>query len=454
MTSASDPSQANMADLRALALRRIDGATRDLISAAKTAYTTPETGFNEHKTAAFVQERLQGLGFVVETGIARTGMKAVLRGANPGPTIAVIAELDALRVPTHPGADPETGAAHACGHHAQIGSMLGVATALSAPEFKNALSGNIAFIITPAEEFIEIQDRLALKESGELEFLSGKQEMIRLGAFDDVDMAMMVHTSAGNGDAGLSIGGTSNAHVSHQVRYIGRSSHAGGAPDQGVNALQAAMLANSAINAQRETFRESDVVRVHGIISNGGSSVNAVPGEVLYEGRVRAKSVDAIEPIANRIIKCYRAGALAMGASVEVRSIAGYHALRQNKTMQKLFIANAELILGRDAINVVPDNQTHGGSTDMGDLSTIMPVIHPYANSASGVGHGHDYLIEDYDRAVVAPAKVMAATVLELLGNGAQLAKETLDKSNPPMSAKQYVALQRERFATETYDPS
>ena len=440
--------------MRAVALRAIDDATRDLITDAKNVYSTPETGFNEHKTAAYVKQRLQSIGFVVETGIARTGMKAVLRGAKPGPTVAVIAELDALRVPTHPGADAESGAAHACGHHAQIGSMLGVATALSAPELRNALSGNVAFIVTPAEEFIDIKERLALRASGEIEFLSGKQEMIRLGTFDDVDMAMMVHTSAANGLSELSIGGTSNAHVSHQVRYIGRSAHAGGAPDYGINALQAAMLANTAINAQRETFRESDVVRVHGIISNGGASVNAVPGEVIYEGRVRAKSIEALEPIAEKVIRCYRAGALAMGASVEVQSIAGYHGLIQDPTMQKLFVGNAELVLGRDSISVVGASQTHGGSTDMGDLSTIMPVIHPYSNSASGIGHGHDYLIEDYDRAVVAPAKVMAATVLDLLGNNAQAARQTVDQSKPGMTAEQYVSVQRDRFKTELFEQS
>jgi amidohydrolase len=437
---------------RAVALRAIDGAARDLITDAKTVYSTPETGFNEHKTAAYVQQRLQSLGFVVETGIARTGMKAVLRGAKPGPTVAVIAELDALRVPTHPGADAESGAAHACGHHAQIGSMLGVATALSAPELRNALSGNVAFIVTPAEEFIDIQERLALRASGEIEFLSGKQEMIRLGTFDDVDMAMMVHTSAVNGSSALSVGGTSNAHVSHQVRYIGRSAHAGGAPYDGINALQAAMLANTAINAQRETFRESEAVRVHGIISNGGASVNAVPGEVIYEGRVRARSIEALESIAEKVIRGYRSGALAMGASVEVRSIAGYHGLIQDPTMQKLFVGNAELVLGRDSISVVGASQTHGGSTDMGDLSTIMPVIHPYANSASGIGHGHDYLIEDYDRAVVTPAKVMAATVLDLLGNDAQAARQAIDQSKPAMTAEQYVSVQRDRFKTELFE--
>lgn len=438
---------------RAVALRAIDSATRDLITDAKTVYSIPELGFNERKTAAYVQQRLQSLGFVVETGIAITGMKAVLQGAKPGPTIAVIAELDGLMIPTHPGADTETGAAHACGHHAQIGSMLGVATALSAPELRNALAGNVVFILTPAEEFIDIQNRLALKASGDLEFLSGKQEMIRLGTFDDVDMAMMVHTSAGNGSVLLSVGGTSNAHVSHQVKYIGRSAHAA-ATNYGINALQASMLANTAINTQRETFKESDVVRVHGIISNGGASVNAVPAEVIYEGRVRAKSLEALEPIAEKIIRCYRAGALAMGASVEIQSIAGYHGLIQDPTMQKLFIENAELILGRDSISVVGSTQTHGGSTDMGDLSTIMPVIHPYANSASGVGHGHDYLIDDYDRAVVAPAKVMAATVLDLLANDAQGAREALAKSRPIMTAEQYVSVQRGRFKTDLFEPS
>ena len=446
MTS-SDTSQT-----RAVALRAIDSATRDLITDAKTVYSIPELGFNEHKTAAYVQQRLQSLGFVVETGIAITGMKAVLQGAKPGPTIAVIAELDGVMVPTHPGADTETGVAHACGHHAQIGSMLGVATALSAPELRNSLAGNVVFILAPAEEFIDIQNRLALKASGDLEFLSGKQEMIRLGTFDDVDMAMMVHTSAGNGSGLLSVGGTSNAHVSHQVKYIGRSAHAA-ATDYGINALQASMLANTAINTQRETFRESDVVRVHGIISNGGASVNAVPAEVIYEGRVRAKSLEALGPIAEKIIRCYRAGALAMGASVEVQSIAGYHGLIQDPTMQKLFIENAELILGRDSISVVGSTQTHGGSTDMGDLSMIMPVIHPYANSASGVGHGHDYLIDDYDLAVVAPAKVMAATILDLLANDAQAARQALAKNSPIMTAEQYVSVQRGRFKTDLFEP-
>ena len=143
-----------------------------------------------------------------------------------------------------------------------------------------------------------------------------------------------------------------------------------------------------------------------------------------------------------------------MGATVEMQAVAGYHALKQNSLMQKTFADMAELVLGRNSVTVIDDSKSQGGSTDMGDLSTIIPVIHPYTNAAAGTGHGDDYLIEDYDRAVVAPAKVMSATVLALLSDGAKMAREVVEKHEPSMTTEQYVATQRERFKTETYEPS
>ncbi|MEC9293454.1 MAG: amidohydrolase [Chloroflexota bacterium] len=443
----------NLDELRAIVIRSIDESNEGLIAAAKSVYEIPETGFNERKTSSFVQKRLEELNLSVETGIAITGLKAVIKGNNSGPTIAVIAELDALRVPSHPGSDSNTGAAHACGHHIQIGALLGVATALVTPVVKHSLSGNVVLILTPAEEFIEIEDRLARRNNDEIEFLSGKQEMIRLGAFDGIDMAMMIHASNSDGKGYFSIGGTTNAHVTHQVRYMGKSAHAGGAPHKGINALQAAMLANAAINTQRETFVENDVARVHGIISNGGTSVNAVPDEVLYEGRVRAGSIDALRLLEKKVIRCYKAGALAMGASVEIQSVAGYHPLTQNASMEKVFVENANHIFGQHSVISEPNDRNHGGSTDMGDLSKIMPVIHPYSKAASGIGHGEDYIIQDYNRAVVASAKVIAATVLALLHDDAIKAKETIRKFTPYFTPSQYVKSQRDRFTTTTYRP-
>ena len=439
-------------ELKSHAISIINSDKETFIDAAKTVYEIPETGFNEVKTSKFIDGQLRGLGFSVQTGIAKTGLKATITGKDSGPTIAVIAELDALNVPMHLGADTETGAAHACRHHAQIGILLGVAAALRGAFIKNSLSGKVVLIATPAEEFIEIQERLNLRKNSEIEFLSGKQEMIRLGTFDDVDMAMMVHTAVGSGTPMLNIGGTSNAHVSHQVRYIGKSSHAGGAPDQGINALQAAMFANSAINTQRETFREMDVARVHGIISRGGVAVNAVPDDILYEGRVRAKSLNALDHVSKQVIRCYKAGALSVGGTAEILEIAGYHPLRQDSNIQEIFVSNARSILGKESIKVLPETYSQGGSTDMGDLSCIMPVIHPYAISASGVGHGADYIIEDYDRAVIAPAKVVAATVIDLLANGASAAKKVIDDYSATYSRDNYVALQRAQFRIETYN--
>ena len=434
-----------------MAFAAVDRATRDLVGTAKLIYAEPEVGFRERKTSALIARSLRGLGLTVEEGIAHTGLKAVYDFGTPGPRVAVICEMDSLRVPSHPGADPETGAAHACGHHTQAGMLLGVATALTQPELRGVLSGSVAFIATPAEEFIDVSARLEMRRAGLLQFLSGKQEMMRLGTFDDVDMAMMMHTAAGDGSPRITVGGTSNAHIVHHVRFIGRSSHAGGAPEKGINALQAAMLALNAINAQRDTLQERHVVRIHGIITKGGSAVNAVPDDVVYEGRVRAMVPEALADVNEKVLRCYRAGALAVGADVEITSIPGYLSLVNNPDLQSAFARNAETVVGHENLRTTDDAESRGGSTDMGDLSTVMPAIHPYTSAATGTGHGPDYLIADYDLAVVAPAKSMSGTVIDLLSNDAAEARRVLANYRPLMSLPEYLATQADRFSTELY---
>lgn len=439
-------------EARSVAFSAIDRATRELVRTAKKIYVEPEVGFRERKTSALIARSLRALGLTVEEGIAHTGLKAVYDFGRPGPRIAVISELDSLRVPSHSGADPETGAAHACGHHTQAGMMLGVAHALTQPELRGLLSGSVAFIATPAEEFIDVSERLEMRRAGLLQFLSGKQEMMRLGTFDDVDMAMMMHTASGDGSPRITVGGTSNAHIVHHVRFIGRSAHAGGAPDRGINALQAAMLAMNAINAQRETLQEQHTARIHGIITRGGSAVNAVPDNVVYEGRVRAMQRDALLDVNEKVLRCYRAGALGVGADVEITTIPGYLSMRNDVDMQAAFSRNAETVVGSSNLRVTDDAESRGGSTDMGDLSTVMPAIHPYTSAATGTGHGPDYIITDYDLAVVAPAKIMSATVIDLLSNDAAEARKVVDNFNPLMSRSQYLATQAERFQTEMYN--
>ncbi|HCP99694.1 MAG TPA: amidohydrolase, partial [Candidatus Latescibacteria bacterium] len=262
----------------------IDTRRDEIINIGESIMDAPELGFKEQRTADRVKETLEDLDLSYEEGLALTGVKAVLRGAKPGPTIALMGELDALQVPGHPRADPKTQAAHACGHNAQIAGLMGAAMGLAQPEITEQLAGNIVFFAVPAEEYVEINYRIGLIKSGQTTFLTGKQELVQLGQFDDIDMAIMIHTTGPDvSDGSMGLSPSSNGFVAKNIRFLGKASHAGGSPEKGVNALYAAQLSLSAINAQRETFRDEDCVRVHPIITKGGDLVNIIPAEVTME---------------------------------------------------------------------------------------------------------------------------------------------------------------------------
>lgn len=438
-------------ELKARLLAAIDQRRDWIVAIARAVLDRPEAGFQEVETSRLVSRALEELGIPHQRGIALTGIKAHLPGATPGPTVAVIGELDALRVPDHPKADPVTGAAHACGHHGQLGMLLGVAAALRASRAMETLAGQVCLVAVPAEELIDAEFRLDLRRSGKLGLLAGKQEFIRLGAFDDVDLAMMVHTTSLEEDRRLAVGGTSNGHVAKFVRFLGKAAHAGSRPHDGVNALQAALVALHAIDAQRDTFRERDLVRVHGILTRGGAAVNSVPAEARWEGRVRALTGEAIAAANATVDRCLRAGALALGASVHIQTIPGYLPMRNDPGLQEVFRRNAAALVGEANVAVHPRERSRGGSTDMGDLSHLMPVVHPYAGGAVGTGHGNDYLIEDYDAAVVTPAKALAMTVVDLLADGAAEARAVLAQHPPALTRAQYLRLQEERARDEVF---
>jgi amidohydrolase len=441
----------DISQLKSFAQAAIDRRRDWIVSVAKTVAGTPELGFREVATASLVSEKLAELGILHEKGIALTGLKGYLDGGSKGPTVAVIGELDSLRVPGHPDADPDSGAAHACGHHCQLGMLLGVAAALSQPEVLAALSGRVALMGLPAEEFTDVEYRWKLHKDGRLGLMGGKQEFIRLGAFDDVDMAMMVHTAASPHKTKFSAGGTSNGHLVKHVTFVGKAAHAGGSPHRGVNALQATLVALNALNAQRETFRDWDTIRMHGIITEGGAAANAIPAEVRYEGRVRGASLAAIDDANRKMDRSLRAGALALGAQVDIVTIPGYLPMLHDEGLMGVFRQNAEALVGRDAFTVHPEDRVKGGSTDMGDLSHIMPAIHPYTGGASGMGHGVDYTIVDYEQAVIRPAKAMAMAIIDLLADGAAQGREVLAKSSPSMTKDQYLSLQNSRLTEESY---
>jgi len=440
------------AELKRAVCEAIDRHADTIIDLGETILRHPETGFNEVKTAALVAQRMSASGLAPRTGLALTGVKGRLAGRAPGPRLAIIGELDSLRTSEHPLADPTTGAAHSCGHNAQIAGMLGAAIGLGDAKITEHLAGEVIFFAVPAEEFIDVEERLGRVARGEIEFMLGKQELVAKGHFDDIDMAMMIHTaSASVAKARSAIAESSNGALIKQVRFIGRAAHAGSAPQLGVNALNAAMLAMNAIAAHRETFWEKDTIRIHPIITKGGDAVSVVPAEVTMETFVRGGSLDAILDANRKVDRCLRAGAMAMGAEVEIQTIPGYLPQRNDRRLGRVFGDNVEAIFGPGAFQ----NGGHRtGSTDMGDLAHLMPVIHPYVVAAEGHAHAADWQINDPQHGYVTPAKLLAMTAIDLLYDDGAPAKEILARFEPTLTKDAYLAHQRSLFKKERYAPA
>jgi amidohydrolase len=437
-------------ELKRRAFAAIDRRAEEIVGLGERIRKQPEMGFKEVKTAALVEQVLGGLGLSPRAGLALTGVRAEARGrAGDGPTFALIGELDGLRVTGHPEADPETGAAHACGHNAQVAGMLGAAMGLAEAGAFEQLSGRVVFFGVPAEEGGDIEWRQSQIRAGRLEFPCGKQELMRLGHFDDVDLAMMIHTNWRAEDGKAGVPASNNGRVGKTARFVGRASHAGGAPHLGVNALYAAQVALAGINAVRETFRDEDSIRVHPILTHGGSQVNVIPGEARLEMYVRGKSVEGVADASRRVDRALRAGALALGASVEIETLPGPMPLHCDRTMARLFETTARGLVGAEHYRDIPHRS---GSTDMGDLSQVMPVLHPYMGGARGPGHSADFAIVDPALAYVQPAKALAAMAVDLLADGAAGAREVLAAARPAMTRRGYLDFQRGIARRELYE--
>jgi amidohydrolase len=436
-------------DLKRRVYQEIDARADHIVGLAKTILANPEPGFRETKTSRLVASKFAEMGIPFRAGLAMTGVRSELVGGSAGPTVALLGELDSLIVNEHPFANPKTGAAHACGHHCQIAMIIGAAFGLMQPDVLSALSGRLVFMAVPAEEYIEIEYRDSLRREGKIEFLGGKPELIRLGEFDDVDLAMILHTTSNPDEKQICMSGTNNGTIAKRIQFIGRGSHAGGAPHLGINALNAATLALTAIHFNRETFRDEDTIRVHPIITKGGEAVSAVPADVRMETFVRGRTVEAIMDANRKVDRALKAGALAVGAKVTIQTLPGYLPLIQDKDLATVFEANSVALVGRENVGIAGHRT---GSTDMGDVSHLMPAIHPYVGGATGLGHGANYLVEDYNLSVVIAAKALAGTVVDLLTDGAARAGDIIAGHRPEMSRDQYLAFMRKLASEETFD--
>lgn len=436
-------------EIKDIVCAEIDSKADHLVSLAKDILHTPETGFREFRTAERVAQEFVGMGIKFEQGIGLTGLKGVLNAKDAsGPNVAVMGELDSLKVLGHPYADSDTSAAHACGHHCQIAMMMGVGIGLQAEGIMDALCGRVTLMAVPAEEYIEVEYRDSLRREGKIEFLGGKPEFVRAGHFDDVDISMMTHTSSSPEVGKISFGGTNNGLVAKSIKFSGTASHAGGAPHLGVNALNAAMIAMSAIHAQRETYRDQDTIRIHPIITRGGVAVSSVPADVRMETYVRGASIQAFMSASEKVDRALRAGAMAVGGAVTITTLPGYLPIHSSEPMLDLYSKNAVSLVGTGNLHRLSHRT---GSTDMGDISQLMPVIHPYVEAASGNGHGIDYVVEDYDLGVLTGAKAMAMTVIDLLHSGGIVGKKISEQHKAALTKSDYLSLLRGMVKEETY---
>jgi metal-dependent amidase/aminoacylase/carboxypeptidase family protein len=327
--------------------------------------------------------------------------------------------------------------------------MLGVAMGLQAVQAQDLLSGELIFFAVPAEEFIDVEERLKRRDKGEIEFLLGKPELVAKGHFDDIDLAMMIHIGSHDQMSQRSyIADSSNGALVKQIRFLGRASHAGGAPQLGINALSAAQIALNAIHCQRETFHDKDTIRIHPIITKGGDAVSVIPAEVTMETFVRGGSLEAIVDANMKVDRCLRAGAMAMGAEVEINTIPGYLPQRNNRAMGELFGVNVEAMFGPGQFDI---GGHRTGSTDMGDIAHMIPVIHPYVASATGKTHGADFRITEPEHAYLTPAKLLAMTAIDLLWDNAAPARQVIADFTPAFTKDTYLAFERGLFKTERW---
>jgi len=382
------PNSQTACALKQKAIENVDAVKDKLISISDQMYKEPEIGLQEFKSSKLLVDLLKDNGFQVETGLCDmpTSFRAVKRGKPGGPTVAILAEYDAL---------PEIG--HGCGHNIIGTSAAGAGVALS--KIMDELTGTLIILGSPAEE-------------GAVDNAGGKVALVEGGVFKDVDVAMMFHPS--QKDVVLS---TSNARVAMEISFYGKTAHAAGAPHEGINALDAAILTFNNWNALRQHVKED--VRIHGIITKGGVSPNIIPDYAEIRMYVRAKDMNYLKEVEEKVRKCAEGAATATGAKVKFRYTARTYAnMVTNVTLAQAFAKNLEF-LGRKVQQ--PEAKAGGGSTDMGNVSQVVPSIHPYiaiCEPGTATGHSREFakatISEMGHKALLDGAKALAMTAIDV----------------------------------------
>jgi len=369
--------------MKEIIIGNIDSLKEQLWEISDYICSNPELGDQEYKAAERLTAFLREKGFNVETGIVGrpTAFKAVLDSCKPGPSVAFLCEYDAL---------PEIG--HGCGHN--IIAAIGIGAAAGLGSVLDKTGGRIVVLGTPAEE-----------TSG------AKVEMAETGIFADIDAAMMLHPDGRTSESGSSL-----ALDAIQFDFKGKASHAASAPHEGINALDAVILTFNGINALRQHVTPD--VRIHGVITEGGKAANIVPDRAVAQFYVRAGQRSYLAEVTEKVKNIARGAALMTGATLEISNYeSSYDNMNTNQRLSKAFNEN----LRQAGIDEIDPPRASFGSLDMGNVSQVVPAVHPCISISDQklIGHTVEFrnatLTDKARDAIVKGACALAMTGYDVL---------------------------------------
>ena len=376
--------------------KRIDILRPELINLSQKIHAHPEVAFEEKMASSWLSEFLASEGFEVEKGIGglQTAFTAKMRGKGPGPTVAFLAEYDAL---------PEIG--HGCGHNLIGTGAAGAATGVAAA--MKDLSGSIQVIGTPAEEYTE--------------GLAGKLLLLEGGIFDGIDVCLMFHpwteTAVPMQDFGFMV---------FDVNFHGLPAHAAADPWNGLNALDAVVIAYNNLSALRQQIRPD--ARIHFIITNGGDAVNVIPHETSGRIMFRSTQPQQLEELAERIEACIQGAALATGTSVDVNTVSHVKPSKFNESLFEIVRGGMQMLGG--ALQRI---DLWGASSDFGNVSHVIPSLYMLMKTHEPNINWHSIHVaegaisEEAHDAMVLAAKALAISAVEILVNSDSLERINKD---------------------------
>lgn len=411
----------------------IDKHRDEFLELADLLFHTPELGYKEQQTKHIIQTFLKNHDIEVEKEYFETGFQVTVGNAHK-PHIGLIAELDAIPTIGHCCANPLDNAAHSCGHSTQVVMMIAALLALKELIDTNQLHGRVTLFFCPAEEFIDIEYRKKLIANKSIYAIGGKQNMIIDHLFDNIDCCVHAHGMGEFKKYRFNVQSSLAGFVYKKYHFQGKASHAAMAPSEGINALSACNLFLQAQALLRETFLDSDMNRVHGIITNGGDVVNSIPSDVVYEAYIRSFSTKALmtlnEKLSNAAIHC----AKAIGAQCNIEEIKGYFPFNQDILLSNVVYQNMLSFVSPCEIQT---DEKSIASGDIGDLSLFKPTIQFGYTGFKGTMHGNNLEVSEPNFVYSITAKVIAASVIDLLANSKCL-DDICSSFTPQMSIEDY----------------